>query len=56
MTDQFYTNIDVANDCYKILKKYVNLDRYDIHLEPSAGSGSFYNIMDANKRYGIDMV
>ena len=55
MTDQFYTNIDVANDCYKILKKYVNLDRYDIHLEPSAGSGSFYNIMDANKRYGIDI-
>lgn len=32
---------------------YVN--DYDIHLEPSAGTGSFYNIMDKNKKLGLDI-
>lgn len=53
--DQFYTNKDVAIECYEELNKMVNIDEYDIHLEPSAGDGSFFNIMDKEKREGIDI-
>jgi len=53
--DQFYTNTDVSKDCLNILSEYVNLDEFDIHLEPSAGSGSFFNLLERNKRLGIDI-
>ena len=32
-----------------------NLNDFDVHLEPSAGSGSFFNIMDENKKIGLDI-
>lgn len=53
--DQFYTNKDIALKCYNKLNEIINLNQYDIHLEPSAGSGSFFNIMDKNKRIGLDI-
>ena len=53
--DQFYTNNNIALKCYDKLKEIVRLDDYDIHLEPSAGSGSFFNIMDTIKKVGIDI-
>lgn len=53
--DQFYTNKDIALKCYKKLKEIINLNDYDIHLEPSAGSGSFFNIMDDSKKIGLDI-
>ena len=53
--DQFYTNKDIALKCYNKLNKIINLNEYDIHLEPSAGSGSFLNIMDNTKKIGIDI-
>ena len=37
--DQFYTNPEIALKCYNELKKVITIDNYDIHLEPSAGSG-----------------
>ena len=52
--DQFYTNPDVAVRCYHKLASVVDMNQYDIHLEPSAGSGSFFTLMDHNKRVGID--
>jgi len=52
--DQFYTNPDVALRCYQKLTSTVDTNQYDIHLEPSAGSGSFFSIMDHGKRVGID--
>ena len=48
--DQFYTNKDIALKYYKKLTELINLQEYDIHLEPSAGSGSFFNIMDETKK------
>jgi hypothetical protein len=33
----------------------INIDEFDIHLEPSAGSGSFFNIMDETKKIGFDI-
>ena len=53
--DQFYTNKDVAIKFYKKLNELLNLDEFDIHLEPSAGSGSFFNIMDDAKKIGLDI-
>jgi hypothetical protein len=53
--DQFYTNNDVAIRCYNRLVELVNLNDFDIHLEPSAGSGSFFNIMNETKKLGLDI-
>lgn len=53
--DQFYTNSNVAKECYKELSQIINLNDYDIHLEPSAGDGSFFKIMDINRREGMDI-
>ena len=53
--DQFYTNREVALKCYNKLTTLINTDEYDIHLEPSAGSGSFFNIMDKTKKIGLDL-
>ena len=58
--DQFFTNPDVALRCYNKLVELVNINDYDIHLEPSAGSGSFFNIMDnikkENKKLSIELI
>ena len=53
--DQFYTNKDIALKCYNKLNEIINLNEFDIHLEPSAGSGSFFNIMDNTKKIGLDI-
>ena len=53
--DQFYTNKDIALKCYNKLTELINIDEFDIHLEPSAGSGSFFNIMDETKKIGFDI-
>lgn len=53
--DQFYTNKDVALKCYHKLNEIVNVNEYDLHLEPSAGSGSFFHIMDNTKKIGLDI-
>lgn len=53
--DQFYTNSDIAKKCYNELLQRISIEDYDIHLEPSAGKGSFYKIMDKERRVGIDI-
>ena len=53
--DQFYTNKDISLRCYNKLNEIIILNDYDKHLEPSAGSGSFFNIMDKTKKIGLDI-
>jgi len=53
--DQFYTNKNIALKCYNKLTELIDINDYDIHLEPSAGSGSFFDIMDNNKKIGLDV-
>jgi len=53
--DQFYTNPLYAQSFYDVIKATLDLDDATILLEPSAGSGSFYNIMDPAKRLGLDL-
>ncbi len=54
--DQFYTKPSVAKECYRkvqtVLKKYIN--KNTLWIEPSAGSGSFYNILKGEK-IGFDI-
>jgi predicted RNA methylase len=53
--DQFYTNPDYANYFYNKINETVNFDNATILLEPSAGTGNFYCLMDQEKRIGIDL-
>jgi hypothetical protein len=53
--DQFYTNENVAADCIKVLKEKIKIDDLDYHLEPSAGTGSFYKLLAQTKRIGLDV-
>lgn len=53
--DQFYTSEEYARYAYLKISEFVDLNEYDLILEPSAGTGSFYSLMDKNKRYGIDL-
>ena len=57
--DQFYTNADVARQCLDTFKGVatdlgVNLSRYWF-IEPSAGSGQFYNLLPPKRRIGLDL-
>ncbi len=54
--DQFFTKPEVAQSLFEITKKYIlekNI-KFDIWLEPSAGSGAFYNLMP-NPKMGYDI-
>lgn len=54
--DQFYTKDEIAKECYNILLDNVkSFDNYDVLLEPSAGKGTFFKLLDNNKRDGIDL-
>jgi len=57
--DEFYTTSKTAKYCFDILNNKLkelnlNVNEY-IFIEPSAGAGSFYNVMPKNKRIGIEI-
>ena len=49
--DQFYTNSDIAKKCIDT----IDISKYDIVVEPSAGTGAFYNLIEHPKKIGIDL-
>jgi hypothetical protein len=49
--DQFYTNSDVAKKCVDT----IDFSKYDIVVEPSAGTGAFYNIITHSDKIGMDL-
>jgi len=53
--DQFYTTTECAKKYYDIFTSNIDVDDYDIILEPSAGTGSFYKLLPTHKRIGIDL-
>ena len=55
MLDQYYTDPTYANYFYKKISEVVDLSVYDILLEPSAGEGSFYNLLPTSQRFGLDI-
>lgn len=57
--DQFNTLPEVAEYCWGSLQRFIKKDgvllsNYKI-IEPSAGTGSFYNILPKNNRIGLDV-
>jgi hypothetical protein len=57
--DQFYTNVEDAKKCILISKKIIekfgdDFESYNF-IEPSAGDGSFYNLLPEHKVTGIDI-
>lgn len=55
MSDQFYTSENCAQKYYSIFLKKIDINNYDIILEPSAGTGAFYKLLPIDKRVGIDI-
>ena len=49
--DQFYTNADVAQMCVDT----IDISKYEIVIEPSAGTGAFFNLINHPKKIGIDL-
>lgn len=57
--DQYFTKVDVAKELYEKTKKIISKYENDLNdftwLEPSAGNGTFYNLLPKNKRLGVDI-
>lgn len=57
--DQFFTKSDIAQDCYNKLMKYLDSQGVSIKdclfIEPSAGSGAFFNLLPKKQRIGLDI-
>jgi len=51
--DQFYTNPGISSYCLDVLKDTIDIDFEDILLEPSAGNGSFSDIL-IEQCYNVD--
>ncbi|MCY3742889.1 MAG: hypothetical protein OXH00_17890 [Candidatus Poribacteria bacterium] len=58
--DCFYTPSDVARECSESLYSIMQKDGVDTEnyhfIDPSVGTGSFYNLMPENRRTGIDVL
>lgn len=52
--DQYYTGPELARYFLDKVKELLPYDEYDMVLEPSAGTGSFYNLLDS-RRVGLDL-
>lgn len=57
--DQFFTRPEIANTCYNSLLDFMRLDgaddqQYDF-IEPSAGTGSFFDCLPQRRRIGVDI-
>lgn len=54
--DQFYTKNEIAALCYNVVLDFIekNNVQFDFWLEPSAGTGSFFNLLPSNK-IGLDI-
>ena len=52
---QFYTKHHIAKLCFELLKQKIELKKYDFIIEPSAGKGSLFNLIEKEKRIGLDI-
>lgn len=57
--DQHNTQSEVSNYCWNSFKDFIQKEKSSISeytiIEPSAGTGSFYNLLPINNRIGIDI-
>lgn len=53
--DKFYTNIDIVYLCLNKFYKLYNISKFDLVIEPSAGSGNFLLNINHNNKIGLDI-
>jgi hypothetical protein len=53
--DQFFTKPQIAKLCVENLTATYSLDNFDLIIEPSAGTGSFFELIPNEKRIGIEL-
>jgi predicted RNA methylase len=51
INDKFYTKTEVV----KLLLNQIRLSEFDLIIEPSAGNGSFYNLIEHENKIGLDI-
>ena len=49
--DQFYTDLNIAKQCIDS----IDITKYDVVIEPSAGAGAFYNQINHKYKMGFDL-
>lgn len=54
--DQYFTHPQVSKRCVDVVESMFSFDNFDIVLEPSAGDGSFLEMLPKEKRVGVDLV
>ena len=53
--DQYYTDPLYAEHFFGVVSRVTDLGKYDWFLEPSAGTGSFFRLLEPTKRIGLDL-
>ncbi|MCU1675361.1 MAG: hypothetical protein JWM93_119 [Frankiales bacterium] len=53
--EQYFTDAALAQRCIDFTDELVGLDRFPVIVEPSAGTGAFYDLLPAGRRVGIDI-
>lgn len=53
--DKFYTVPAIAKHCIDTINELVPLEGFDLVIEPSAGNGSFFNLIDHCNKVGMDL-
>ena len=58
--DQFFTRREIAEECYESLCEWMRRDGAALSnykfIEPSAGTGAFYDLLPKERRIGLDIV
>jgi hypothetical protein len=52
--DSYFTSSSTAKKCFDLLQDTINTDGY-VFIEPSAGSGAFYDLLPSERRIGIEL-
>lgn len=53
--DKFYTRPEISAKCVATVGEKYGYHQWDLVIEPSAGNGSFFNIIPSSNRFGIDI-
>lgn len=53
--DQFFTKSSVAQKCIDRVREFYNFSVFSRIIEPSAGTGSFYNLLPKENRVGVEL-
>ena len=52
--DSYFTSRKTAEKCFAFVKDTINVNDYTF-IEPSAGEGSFYDLLPEDRRIGIEL-